>query len=107
LRAIWRSITEDVTQIDSLASLPANEPPRFIAIQVTDKQITAELSDGRVISVPLWWSWRLEQASPLQRRNYEIIGPGATAYWPDIDEHLSVDGFLTGSPAPRPPSEIG
>ena len=96
-----------VTRCEHPTFSPTKEPLKFIAIQVTDKQITAELSDGRVISLPLWWSWRLEQASPLQRRNYEIIGPGATAYWPDIDEHLSVDGFLTGSPAPRPPSAIG
>ncbi len=95
-----------VTQVENSIPSPTNEPLKFIAIQVSDKQITAELSDGRVVSVPLWWSWRLEQASPLQRQNYEIIGPGATAYWPDIDEHLSVDGFLTGSPAPRPPSAV-
>ncbi|MCI0396227.1 MAG: DUF2442 domain-containing protein [Chloroflexi bacterium] len=80
------------------------EEPRFERLEVTDELITAHFSDGRIVSVPLWWSWRLEQATPLQRANYEIIGSGRTAYWPDLDEHLSVQGFFTGTPAPRPQS---
>jgi hypothetical protein len=66
---------------------------------VTADHITAYLSDGRVVSVPLWWSWRLEQATNAQQANYQIIGAGYTVYWPEIDEHLSVQGFLTGTPA--------
>jgi hypothetical protein len=30
--------------------------PRIVQIDVADKFITAELNDGRVISVPLTWS---------------------------------------------------
>ena len=71
---------------------------------MTDTVITAHLSDGRTISVPLWWSWRLEQATRKQRRNCEIIGAGRIAHWPEVDEHLSLDGFLNGTPAPRPKS---
>lgn len=90
------------TQIKNPTPSPASEPLGFVVIKVTDRRITAELSDGRIVSVPLWWSWRLEQASHQERQHYEIIGAGATAYWPAIDEHLSVQGFLTGAPAPRP-----
>ena len=84
--------------------LPQRAPlgdPRFERVRVTDAYITAHLSDGRVVSVPLWWSWRLEHASKTEREHCEIIGAGYTAYWPDVDEHLSVDGFLGGTPAPR------
>ena len=77
------------------------EEPRFEYIAVTDDRIIAHLSDQRIVSVPLWWSWRLEQATRKQRKHYEIIGSGRTAYWPAIDEHLSVQGFFTGTPAPR------
>ncbi len=77
------------------------EEPRFQKIDVTDEHIVAFFSDGRIVSIPLWWSWRLEQATPKQRANCEIIGSGRTAYWPDIDEHLSVQGFFIGTPAPR------
>jgi hypothetical protein len=85
-------------------SLPYDEPS-FERVQVTHKHITAYFSDGRLVSVPLWWSWRLEQATQEQRSHYEIIGAGRTVYWPDVDEHLSVQGFFTGTPAPRPPAK--
>jgi hypothetical protein len=81
-----------------------HEEPQFEQVEVTNERIVAYFSDGRIVSVPLWWSWRLEQAVPEQRANYEIIGSGRTVYWPDVDEHLSAQGFLTGTPAPRPES---
>ena len=57
-------------------------------IEVTDEMITASLTDGRVISVPLVWSWRLAEATPEQRANYEIIEDGEGVHWPDIDEDI-------------------
>jgi hypothetical protein len=79
----------------------ANEP-RFISLEVTDDSISAKLSDGRSVSVPLAWSWRLSEATPEQRNNFEIIGSGEGAHWPDIDEDISARGMLHGIPA-RPP----
>ena len=32
----------------------------------------------------------------------EIIGNGEGVHWPDIDEDISAQGMLTGSPARRP-----
>jgi hypothetical protein len=71
-------------------------------VAVTDDSITFDLIDGRVISVPLAWSWRLSEATPAERANYEIIGDGEGVHWPDIDEDLSVEGMLFGVPARRP-----
>jgi hypothetical protein len=71
-------------------------------IEVTQDTITAYLTDGRIISVPLVWSWRLAEATPEQRANYEIIGDGHGVHWPDIDEDISAEGMLYGLPAPRP-----
>ncbi|MBU0511814.1 MAG: DUF2442 domain-containing protein [Chloroflexi bacterium] len=70
-------------------------------ISVTDDTITAYLADGRTISVPLVWSWRLSEANPEQRANYEIIGNGEGVHWPDIDEDISAEGMLYGVPARR------
>ena len=67
------------------------------------KENAAHLRDGRTISVPLAWSWRLSEASPEQRANYEIIGDGQSIHWPEIDEDLSAEGMLHGIPAPNPP----
>jgi len=75
---------------------------RIKEIEVTDDTITAHLMDGRTISVPLVWSWRLVEATPEQRANYELIGDGHGVHWPDIDEDISAEGMLYGSPAPRP-----
>jgi hypothetical protein len=71
-------------------------------VEVSDKMITAYMTDGRIISVPIAWSWRLSSATPEQRANYELIGDGDGAHWPDVDEDISAQGMLTGSPA-RPP----
>ncbi len=78
--------------------------PRMMAMNVTEDLIIAELQDGRTISVPLAWSWRLSEATPEQRNNFEIIGNGEGAHWPDIDEDISIRGMLSGVPA-RPPQK--
>ena len=75
---------------------------RIKKINITKDTITAYLVDGRVISVPLAWSWRLSEATPEQRANYEIIGDGRGVHWPDVDEDISAEGMLYGVPAPRP-----
>ena len=75
---------------------------RIDHVEVTDETITAHLVDGRVISVPLVWSWRLSDATPAQRANWTLIGDGHGVHWPDVDEDLSADGMLNGVPARRP-----
>ena len=84
-------------------STVANEP-RIVDVEVTKKAIVAHLADGRIISVPLEWSWRLLNASPAQRKRFEIIGRGEGVHWPDVDEDISIRGILHGIPAPRPKS---
>jgi hypothetical protein len=83
----------------------ASNDPRIQNVQVTDDEIVADLADGRVISVPLAWSWRLSEATPKQRKNWRLIGSGQGIHWPDVDEDLSVEGMLRGMPAHRPTSE--
>jgi hypothetical protein len=76
--------------------------PRILTIEVTDNEITAHLVDGRTISVPLVWSWRLVSATEKQRQHWEILGDGEGVRWPDIDEDISVNGMLYGMPAHSP-----
>jgi hypothetical protein len=80
-------------------STAVNDRPRMKKVEVSDTLITAHLTDGRIISVPLAWSWRLLDATPEQRANYELIGDGDGAHWPDIDEDISAQGMLNGGPA--------
>jgi hypothetical protein len=83
-------------------SIAVTADSRVKAVSVTDDLITFDLVDGRSVSVPLAWSWRLSEAAPEQRANFEILGDGQGVHWPDIDEDLSAQGMLTGAPAPRP-----
>jgi hypothetical protein len=76
--------------------------PLIREVRVTDEEIIAHLVDGRTISVPLAWSWRLSEATPEQRSNFQIIGSGQGVHWPDVDEDISARGMLSGVPAPRP-----
>ena len=73
--------------------------PKLLNIQVSEDEITVILADGRRISVPLAWSWRLSEATPEQRQNYQLIGDGQGIHWPEIDEDISVEGMLSGTPA--------
>jgi hypothetical protein len=71
-------------------------------MEITEDSIIAQLTDGRTISVPLAWSWRLSEATPEQRNNFEIIGSGEGVHWPDVDEDISASGMLHGTPAHPP-----
>jgi predicted RNase H-like HicB family nuclease len=108
LRLAWEAVKESYRQHNE--SIPvgsgrvtlASNGPRIIALKVTEDTITAQLADGRTISVPLAWSWRLANATPEQRQRFEMIGSGEGVHWPDLDEDLSAHGMLQGVPA-RPP----
>src|SRR2546425_5928427 len=82
----------------------ASSDPRIQDVRLTEDEIIAHLVDGRVISVPLVWSWRLSEATPKQRANFRLIGSGQEVHWPDVDEDISVEGMLHGVPAHRPRS---
>ena len=82
----------------------AKSDPRVQEVRVTENEIIAYLVDGRVVSVPLAWSWRLSEATPAQRANFRLIGTGQGIHWPEIDEDISIEGMLHGVPAHRPKS---
>lgn len=78
-----------------------NADARIQNAAVSDHEISAHLMDGRTISVPLAWSWRLSEATPEQRSRFEIIRSGSGIRWPEIDEDIGVEGMLHGIPARR------
>ena len=68
-------------------------------VKVTEDTLTAELCDGRTISVPLSWYPRLVHATPEERNNWRPIGTGEGIHWPDLDEDISVEMLLAGVPS--------
>jgi hypothetical protein len=68
-------------------------------VLVSDDSLTVELSDGRVLSVPIAWYPRLSHGSAVERNNWRPIGGGHGIHWPDLDEDISVDNLLAGKPS--------
>ncbi len=84
-----------------ILALAADE--RVVSVNCTDDTLRVDLMDGRTIIVPLVWYPRLLNASETERKNWRICGGGYGINWPDIDEDLSTEGLLRGSPDPRQP----
>lgn len=65
-----------------------------VAVSCTKDSLTVVLSDGREISAPLAWFPRLLEATPKQRRGWELIGGGIGIHWEAVDEDISVASLL-------------
>ena len=63
-----------------------------------NEKIFIELNDQRVIGTPIIWYPNLSKGTPEQMKNYELRGEGRWIHWPDLDEDLDAEGFLTYSP---------
>jgi hypothetical protein len=79
----------------------ANSGERVTDVACTEDKLIVDLADGSSISVPLACYPHLLHSTPQKRDNREIAGAGFGIHWPDIDEDLSVEGLLQGSPSPR------
>ena len=73
--------------------------PEAETVTVSGDTLTAELSDGRTISVPLDRYPRLTHVTPEERENWRLIGGGAGIHWPDLDEDISVEGLIASRPS--------
>jgi hypothetical protein len=83
-----------------MGSLASAADLRVKGVAVDEARLSVELMDGRAIAVPLVWYPRLAEATPEQRRNWQLAGGGYGIHWPEIDEDLSTEGVQRGAPAP-------
>jgi len=74
---------------------------RVADVRCDEASLIVDLADGRTISVPLAWYPRLLHATSQQRDAWELSAGGYGIHWPEIDEDLSTEGLLRGSPAPK------
>ncbi len=74
---------------------------RVADVSIRNERLTVTLRDGRMISVPLAWYPGLLNATPKQRRNWQVAGAGFGIHWPEIDEDLNTEGLLRGAPSPE------
>jgi Protein of unknown function (DUF2442) len=68
-------------------------------VRCTADELVVELTDGRTVITPLAWYPRLLHATKAQRNHWRLLGRGIGINWPDVDEDLSVDGMLAGTPS--------
>ena len=74
---------------------------KIINLAVHLEKLTAQLSDGRELSIPIEWfaKWGVENVNAEKLRKYEIKR-GRNVYFPDIDEVLGIEAFIYGFDAP-------
>ncbi|MEX0843712.1 MAG: DUF2442 domain-containing protein [Balneolaceae bacterium] len=75
-------------------TLVKNKPAKATKVWFADQKLIVLLEDGREIAVPLEWFPKLRDASKKQRNNWRFIGGGVGIHWEELDEDLSVEGFL-------------
>jgi hypothetical protein len=65
-----------------------------IAVRFDEYTMWVDLSDGRILGVPLAWFTRLLRATPAERERVELSCLGL--HWEHLDEDISVAGLLAG-----------
>ena len=76
--------------------------PTAVEVEVSDTLLRIVLTDGRELAAPLAWFPRLRDATPEQRRRWELIGRGHGIHWPDVDEDVSFVSYLGAHRRPLP-----
>jgi hypothetical protein len=87
-------------------SLTDLKVPQATGVIVTDDTLSVELSDGRMLSVPLAWYPRLLHGTQEERLHWRLIGKGEGIHWPDLEEDISVEGLLAGRPSSENPASL-
>ena len=77
------------------------EESKIINLPVHLEKLTAQLNDGRELSIPIDWfaKWGVENVNAEKLRNYEIKR-GTNIYFPEIDEVLGIEVFIHGFNSP-------
>jgi hypothetical protein len=71
---------------------------RAVSLEFQEDQLCLHLEDGREIRTPLEFFPKLARAEKEVQNNFRIFGQGTGIEWPDLDEHLSVEGIVLGKP---------
>ena len=65
------------------------------SVRFDNNSMWVDLSDGRILAVPLAWFLRLLHAAPEQGLKFEISQSGL--HWDELDEDISIAGLLSGT----------
>lgn len=67
----------------------------IVKVAIEGDKIKAEISDGRIVLVPISWFPRLSKASSSALNNFEISPSGYGIHWPEVDEDISIKAFVS------------
>ncbi len=70
-------------------------PPLITEVVINEEILGFHLEDGRFISVPVSFYPTLALATPAERAHFELHG--SSAYWPELDADIGVEGMLAGA----------
>lgn len=73
--------------------------PTIKSIVFKDENIAFHLSDNRIVTIPINWVPKLENAGKSIRESY--ILRGHFAFWEEVDEIIGVKNLLNGSIVPK------
>jgi hypothetical protein len=79
-----------------MTTLTLETEPLAAAVSVDLDKLVVELVDGRSLTIPLTWYPRLLHGSPHERNNWQLLGGGYAIEWPELDEHIGIEGLLAG-----------
>ena len=72
-------------------------------VQIDDDYLQFELTDGRLLSVPLWWVPTVYNAAPGERQKFVISRDRKLVIWnPDecaINDEVRIDDYLVSAPS--------
>ncbi len=71
-----------------------NTSVKATSVHFDPDSMWVDLSDGRILAVPLAWFPRLLHATAEQREQVRISSRGL--HWEELDEDISVAGLLAG-----------
>lgn len=80
--------------------------PAAQAVEVTEDRLLIELTDGRSLGIPLTWYSRLLHATPAERAHWNMLGDGYAIEWPELDEHIGIEGLLAGRRSGEGPASL-
>lgn len=96
MNTVKTSIRKNIKGVRRVPGL--SQMPDFKNIVFGNESISFQLSDHRMITIPIQWVPKLEMATSEVRENYIIRGH--FVFWEAIDEIIGVKNLLNGTIVP-------
>jgi hypothetical protein len=101
--AEWKLVTTD-EEIDAALEAARNAPPPIEILEAEFHSqpgagsrlefLRMKLSDGRTLLVPREELSELKNATTEQAKDIMILTPGASVWWPQLDDGIYLEDFL-------------